>query len=64
MLEKFIARCKKHTETLDLIGNQNDKSELVQPLVTYSEVAGPEPEGQSHTIEDHSPEEKIIQSNK
>ena len=26
--KKFIARCKKHTETLDLIGNQNDKSEL------------------------------------
>ena len=62
--KKFIARCKKHTEILDLIGNQNDKSELAQPLVTYSEVAGPEPEGQSHTIEDHSPEEKIIQSNK
>ena len=43
----LITNHKKHTETL--IGNQNDVSELAQPLVTYSEVhvAGPTQEGQS-----------------
>lgn len=53
----LIIKHKKHTETLDLIGDRNDISELAQPLVTYSEVAGPAQEGQPDTIiENSSPE--------
>jgi hypothetical protein len=52
--KKFITnlRCKKHTE----IGNRNDIiSELAQPLVTFSEVAGPAQEEQPDAIENYSP---------
>ena len=52
----LIIKHKKHTEILDLFGNQNDIFELAQPLVTYSEVAGPAQEGQPDTIENSSPE--------